>query len=154
MSTGPKSLGDVVDGMKHGDDSGCAVMLTLKHIVVSRIKNHQTYDSYSNAFLQDYDWMGSIVSHYFRMITNILRFVANNDRLSYEETKKYAEMFKAHLSDDELTVLFGYCIAFEEEEDELYELVKLFHVFEYMPTPVANCGAFVKEKYEELGVVR
>jgi hypothetical protein len=74
----------------------------------------------------------NILSHYFRNVYHILKFIRENEIQNNLSYQKYADIFQSQLNEDEQFLLFYNFIAFDDEEKQEFSTVNLCNHYKFL----------------------
>ena len=72
------------------------------------------------------------MSHYFRNIYHILKFITENEIQNKLDYQKYADILQSQLNDDELFLLFYNFIVFEDESKKEFSTINICNNYHFL----------------------
>ncbi|WP_320034539.1 putative phage abortive infection protein [Halarcobacter sp.] len=88
---------------------GREAIASLLEIIGNFTKRNNDTRKFNKSYDIAHDTCQNFIGHYFGNIYQILKFISENKFISKEEKHKYASLFRAQFSSDELLLLFYHC---------------------------------------------
>lgn len=106
-------------------------------ILVLLIDKRELLNSNEKEIIEQIFWIifynyRNILSHYFRNVYHILKFIRENELKNKENYRKYADIFQSQLNEDEQFLLFYNFIAFEDKVKKKLSTINICNHYKFL----------------------